>query len=87
LALFFLAQQQHSMASVGDLDDAQLSSAVYQIVMSKRFTDVNAHLSAAEMRALRDNLQWPGKPVFSPYVGTKDGEYSQGMFWSRDLDL
>lgn len=59
-------------------DDCYL--ALQQAFSATNFSVFNPHLSAAERLALRQNpIQWPAKPVFSPY-STTHNQYSQIRF-------
>jgi len=61
--------------SVSSLSDADLASAIRQIVAAPGFAPANPHLSVAQRQAIASG-QWPNEPVFTPYAVTHHG-YSQ----------
>lgn len=55
----------------------EIFGAMQQCFVSGEFLQKNRHLSQQELQGLRsDPIQWPLKPVFSPYATTHD-HYSQ----------
>ncbi|KAA8916053.1 hypothetical protein TRICI_001795 [Trichomonascus ciferrii] len=65
------------MSNVDALDEQTLVRAVHQMVRSKNFIKRNPELTEDDIsHLLSADIQWPDKPVFSPYTQTHDG-YSQ----------
>ncbi|KAF3160237.1 hypothetical protein TWF788_003192 [Orbilia oligospora] len=56
---------------------SQLYGAVKQIFDAPNFEITNPHLTEEEVANLRLNINWPNKPVYSPYATTKAKGYSQ----------
>jgi len=65
---------------VNALNFGQCFDALAQMFNSNNFRSCNPHLNLHEIQGLHQNpIQWPEKPVFSPYAPTH-GPYSQVRF-------